>query len=47
MTWEELYLEDLKSVAGSLGYSPEDIDQLTEMGLTAEEIESYLYDGEL
>ena len=47
MTWKERYLEDLKSVAGSFGYSSDDIDDLLEMGLTAEEIESYLYDGEL
>lgn len=47
MTWKERYLEDLKSVAGSFGYSSDDIDHLLEMGLTAEEIESYLYDGEL
>ena len=42
-----LYLEDLKSVASSFGYSSEDIDHLLALGLTFDEIESYLYEIDL
>ena len=37
------YLEQLKTVASSLGYAPEQIDRLLEEGWTAEEIEDALY----
>lgn len=43
----DAYLEDLKSVAGYYGYSPEDIDRLLAQGFTPEELEEYLYSGEL
>ena len=34
-------------VAGAFGYMPEDIDALIEDGLTVEELEEYLYNGEI
>lgn len=37
------YIEDLKSVSGYLGYSPEDIDMLIAEGYDLEEIEEYIY----
>ena len=37
----------LKSVAGAFGYAPWEIDQLLQDGFTEEEIEDYLYCGEL
>ena len=37
----------LKSVAGAFGYAPWEIDQLLQEGFTEEEIEDYLYCGEL
>ena len=37
------YVEDLKSVAVHLGYSPEDIDELMKSGFSPEEIEEYIY----
>ena len=48
-TWQasDPYLEDLKSVAMSFGYAPEDIDTLARQGFTAEDIEEFLYGGEL
>ena len=41
------YLEEIKSVAMAFGYSPEEIDHLTEIGFTPEELEEMLYCGEL
>ena len=41
------YLEDVKSVASAFGYAPEEIDRLAEMGFSPEELEDYLYCGEL
>lgn len=41
------YLEELKSVAGAFGYDPEYIDYLHAHGMEPEEIEEYLYQGEL
>lgn len=41
------YLEEIKSVAPAFGYAPEEIDQLAEMGFSPEELEDYLYCGEL
>lgn len=40
------YLELLKSMASSFGYTAEDIDALLEEGFTLEEIESCFYDFE-
>ena len=40
-------IEELKMVAGAFGYMPEDIDALIEDGLTVEELEEYLYNGEI
>lgn len=44
---EDSYLEDVKSVASAFGYAPEEIDRLAEMGFSPEELEDYLYCGEL
>lgn len=44
---EQEYLDDLKSVAGAFGYCPEEIDRLIAEGISPEEIEEYLYCGEL
>ena len=41
------YWDELKSMAASFGYSPEDIDNLRLNGYTAEEIEGFLYCGEI
>lgn len=41
------HTQALKSVAGAFGLSPWDIDELLQDGFTAEEIEEYLYCGEL
>lgn len=40
------YLEELKSVAGAFGYSPEAIERLYRCGMPPEEIEEFLYCGE-
>lgn len=41
------YLEELKSVAMSFGYTPEDIETLHRQGFALEELEEFLYGGEL
>ena len=41
------HTQALKSVAGAFGYAPWEIDQLLQEGFTEEEIEDYLYCGEL
>lgn len=41
------YLEEIKSVASAFGYAPEDIDRLAAMGFSPEELEEFLYCGEL
>lgn len=41
------YLADLKSVAASFGYAPESVDKLLDMGFSAEELEEFLYTGEI
>lgn len=43
----ESYLDEIKSVAMTLGYSPDEIDYLAECGFTPEELEEMLYCGEL
>ena len=40
---EARYLEQLKSVASSMGYAPEQIDRLLGEGWSADEIEDALY----
>lgn len=47
LTIPQAYLEEIKSVASAFGYSPESIDRLAGMGFSAEELEEYLYCGEL
>lgn len=46
-TAAESYLEEVKSVASAFGYAPEAIDRLASMGFSAEELEEFLYCGEL
>lgn len=41
--WEKQYLEDLKSVGRSMGYTDDDIDGLYRDGYTLDEIEDFLY----
>lgn len=41
------YTRALKSVAGTFGVSPDQIDRLLDEGFTHEEIEEYLYGGEV
>ena len=41
------YLEELKSVAMSFGYTPEDVENLYRQGFALEELEEFLYGGEL
>ena len=43
----DAYLKEVKAIAVSFGYDPEDIDRLAEKGFTPEEIEEFLYEGEL
>ncbi len=40
---EKEYLEELKSLAGAFGYSPDEVDYMRECGYTFEEIEELLY----
>ena len=44
---EDSYLEDVKSVASAFGYAPEEIDRLAGLGFSPEELEEFLYGGEL
>ena len=37
------YLADIKTVASSLGYSPDEVDILYNDGFTLEEIEEFIY----
>ena len=39
--------EELRMVAGAFGYAPEEIDELLSEGFTVEELEDYLYCGEI
>lgn len=41
------YLDALKSVAAAFGYRPEDMDALAAQGFSPEELEEFLYCGEL
>ena len=42
--FDQMYLDDLKSVAAYYGYTPESIDQLVRQGFLPEEIEELLYE---
>ena len=44
---EKAYIQELKSVAGAFGYTPEMIDQLLNEGFLPEEIEEFLYGEEM
>lgn len=46
-TVPQSYLDEIKSVAASFGYTPEAIDRLAAMGFSAEELEEFLYCGEV
>ena len=46
-TPEQEYVDELKSVAASFGYTPDDIDTLICQGFTTDELEELLYCGEL
>ena len=41
------YLDEVKSVAPAFGYDPEEIERLAEQGFSPEELEDFLYCGEL
>lgn len=40
---DDMYIDDLKEVAKSYGYSPNAIDELLEQGFSPEEVEEYIY----
>ncbi|WP_293008604.1 MULTISPECIES: class II glutamine amidotransferase [Oscillibacter] len=44
--WDEEYLAELRAVASSFGYAPEDIDTLLQQGFSPEDVEDFLYCGE-
>ena len=41
------YWDELKSIAGAYGYTPETIDEFRELGFTTDEIEEMIYFGEI
>lgn len=43
---ENAYIQELKSVAGAFGYTPDDVDNLLAEGFSPEELEEYFYCGE-
>ena len=45
--FDAFYWDELKSIAGAYGYTPESIDELRELGFTTDEIEELIYFGEL
>ena len=47
LSMPDSYLEEVRSVASAFGYTPEAIDRLAAMGFSAEELEEFLYCGEL
>lgn len=47
LSMPDSYLEEVKSVASAFGYTLEAIDRLAAMGFSAEELEEFLYCGEL
>lgn len=46
-SWSQGYMSDLYSVASSFGYTPDNIDSLLRQGFTTDEIEEFLYVGEV
>ena len=44
MDEEYNYIDDLKAVANSRGYMPEEVDELLEQGFSPVEIEEFLYE---
>lgn len=44
--WDEEYLTELRAVAASFCYAPEDIDTLLKQGFSLEDVEDFLYCGE-
>lgn len=42
---EQEYLEELKAVACSYGYTPETVDHMLESGFSTDDIEEFLYEG--
>ena len=46
-TFEQEYLEDLKTAAAAYGYAPEQVDSMLRHGFTTDELEELLYFGEL
>jgi len=44
---ESTYIQQIKTVAGYFGYSPEDVDFLIDMGYTPEDLEELFYTGVL
>lgn len=44
---EQEYLEELKAVACSYGYTPEAVDRMLESGFTVDEVEEFLYEVEM
>ena len=47
VTSDSLYLNELKSVAPAFGYTPEQIEALAAEGFSPEELEDFLYCGEI
>lgn len=47
LSMPDSYLKEVTSVASAFGYTPEEIDKLATMGFSAEELEEFLYCGEL
>lgn len=47
LTEKQEYLNELKSVACYYGFSPESIDRLLESGFSTDDIEEFLYEGEM
>ncbi len=47
VTSDSLYLNELKSVAPAFGYTPDQIDALAAEGFSPEELEDFLYCGEI
>lgn len=45
--WDNDYLNEIKEVAASFGYAPDSIDTLAQQGFSPEELEEFLYCGEL
>lgn len=45
--FDAYYWDELKSIAGAYGYTPETIDEFRELGFTTDEIEEMIYFGEI